>query len=429
MMNSVIIDEWDAYYAFDDDTLRGTLGLALSKDEDTHTADLDELKERDVCTTPSFFRLYNPTCNEIHASLSGYTWLLGEEVYSRRWKKKKHLTAERTHLSKYLSHGYYRDAFLFRPNHVSNDEKTGKPSTQWDEVVFKTMITMYESETPTAEDDTINELGLGFDPVHKYFFFMYMEDMRKDAMVMDLLSDNPRAIDLYSHCAMSSVIEFAPTDMEDYILPSLGYSPKKLLRRGKNKGGESDGPLNDYISPEEKLEIALEMAKALAAMHGFKDGVLAHVDMQVGQFFRGSDGLIKIVDYNRAEAVLYDAKNEKYCKWTNGEPADGVFRAPEENVDAPLTEAIDVYGIGNVFYALLTGRLVWEDFEYEERTRRIVEGETLEIPDSYLENESSHELARAIKACWTYDVESRPSIFEIVEFLEKAVAKHPNKQQ
>lgn len=40
---------------------------------------------------------------------------------------------------------------------------------------------------------------------------------------------------------------------------------------------------------------------------------IAHVDVQFGQFFRGTDGLIKIIDFNRAEALLYDVEKEKYC--------------------------------------------------------------------------------------------------------------------
>ncbi|KAL7523183.1 hypothetical protein ACHAXR_000056, partial [Thalassiosira sp. AJA248-18] len=155
--------------------------------------------------------------------------------------------------------------------------------------------------------------------------------------------------------------------------------------------------------------------------------VIAHVDVQVGQFFRGRDGMIKFVDYNRAEPLLYDTKNDKYCKWTNGEPSDGVFRAPEENIDAPLTEKIDVYSLGNVFYSILTGRLVWEDYEYDERTRRIVEGVNLPIPEIYNESPSSHDLVRATYACWTNDAEERPSIFEVVEFLEESVATHSNR--
>mmetsp|Transcript_8714 Transcript_8714/g.15290 ORF Transcript_8714/g.15290 Transcript_8714/m.15290 type:complete len:368 (+) Transcript_8714:129-1232(+) len=360
----------------------------------------------------------------MHASLSGYQWLIGEEIYSRRWKKRKHLSSVRSHLAKYLSHGYYRDAFLFQPAFVSYDEED-KPSTQWDEVVFKTMRHLYtRSEYAGLGDDEVDHNKWDFDPDDKYTFLQYKEDMRKDAMVMEMLSSSPRAIDIYSHCAMSSLIEFAPTDIEEYILPTTGYSPKKFVRRGA-KNNDLDEPINDHISPEEKLEIALEMAKCIATMHGFEDGVIAHVDVQVGQFFRGRDGLIKIIDYNRAEPLLYDTKNEKYCKWKNDIPGDGIFRAPEENIDGPLTEKIDVFSLGNVFYAILTGKLVWEDYEYDERTRNIVEGIQQPIPDFYNELPSSRLLVRAIGACWTHDVEERPSIFKLVEFLEEAVAKYP----
>ncbi|KAL7527777.1 hypothetical protein ACHAXR_002119 [Thalassiosira sp. AJA248-18] len=173
--------------------------------------------------------------------------------------------------------------------------------------------------------------------------------------------------------------------------------------------------------------MALEMAKCLASMHGFVDGVIAHVDVQVGQFFRGRDGMIKFVDYNRAEPLLYDTENDKYCKWVNGEMADGMFRSPEENIDAPLTEKIDVYSLGNAFYSILTGKFVWEGYDDDERTHRIVEGMNLRIPKIYSESPSSHDLVRVIRACWTYDAEKRPSIFEVVKLLEKAVATHSNK--
>lgn len=90
-----------------------------------------------------------------------------------------------------------------------------------------------------------------------------------------------------------------------------------------------------------------------------------------------------------------------------------------------------MYSLGNVLYALLTGRLVWngegsqgEVSSYDEFDERIVEGETVEIPDIYEELPASELLVRAIKACWTYDVEDRPSIFDLVAFLEQAVERH-----
>ena len=145
-----------------------------------------------------------------------------------------------------------------------------------------------------------------------------------ESFLQELLTSSPRAANIYSYCAMSSVIEFAPIDIEQYIMPTSGQSPKMIRRPNDNSEGEFYGPVNDHIPPEEKLEIALEMAKCIAVMHGFKDGVIASVDVQVGQFFRGRDGMIKLVDYNRAEASLYDINQDRYCKYVNGHPADGV---------------------------------------------------------------------------------------------------------
>ena len=141
-----------------------------------------------------------------------------------------------------------------------------------------------------------------------------------DAMVIELLSSSSRAIDMYAHCSLSSIIEFAPTNMEDYIFPTKGFQPKKFVRRGDKDYVDSaiddePQPVNDHISMEEKLEIALEMAKCIAAMHGFEDGVIVNVDVQLGQFFRGRDGMVKIVDFNRAEPMLYDRETEQYCRW------------------------------------------------------------------------------------------------------------------
>lgn len=94
-------------------------------------------------------------------------------------------------------------------------------------------------------------------------------------------------------------------------------------------------------------------------------------------------------------------------------------------MDDYLTEAIDVFSLGNVLYALLTGTRVWLNYSKEDRIYNIVEGITQHIPDSYNNTPSSRLLVEVIQKCWTYDVEERPSIFWLVEFLTKAVAEYP----
>jgi hypothetical protein len=70
------------------------------------------------------------------------------------------------------------------------------------------------------------------------------------------------------------------------------------------------------------------MAEAIADLHGFKDGVMVHDDIQLPQFLFSNNNRIKLNDFNRGEVMLYDEIHEKYCRYTNGE-GGGDWRAPE----------------------------------------------------------------------------------------------------
>ena len=167
------------------------------------------------------------------------------------------------------------------------------------------------------------------------------DDMRKDSMVMEQLSASARIADIYAFCGLSSIIEFAPIQIEKYVLPTGGV---RVENDDDEESSDEDDPTPvNHIKAQEKLEMAIELAKGIATMHGHKDGVIANVDVQIGQFCRGNNGMIKILDFNRAEVMLYDENYGQYCRFENGVPPDGTLRAPEEIIDAPLTEKIDVY--------------------------------------------------------------------------------------
>ena len=97
---------------------------------------------------------------------------------------------------------------------------------------------------------------------------------------MELLTSSPRIVDIYQFCGMSSIIEYAPENFEKLIMPTGGE---------KDDDDDDPTPVNN-IKPERKFEMALELAKGIAAMHGHVDGVIANVDVQAGQFCRGRDG-------------------------------------------------------------------------------------------------------------------------------------------
>ena len=217
-------------------------------------------------------------------------------------------------------------------------------------------------------------------------------------MVMELLSSSKRIADIYSFCALSSVIEYAPIQIEEEVMST---------RRNIDQ-------------PVKKLEMAIELLKVVATIHGHKDGLISTADIQVGQFCRGRDGFIKMLDFNRAESLLYDESYGEYCRFENGVPPDGSLRAPEEIIDAPLTEAIDVYSLGNVFYSILTGRYVNDDYSVSKAHQRLRQGKTEHLDASVYENKSQAEFAimKATQWMWTFDAVERPSIFDVLKFLE-----------
>ena len=172
-----------------------------------------------------------------------------------------------------VSHGYYRDVW------APNDKN---------ETVLKTLRMKHSYE------------------VTNYEF------TRMDALVMERLTSSPRIVDIYGHCAVSVMTEHLPIEMESTIISGSGYVSENPLHDSKDVD-----PKND-LTPTEKLTIALEMAETLADLHGFKDGVIVHDDVQLCQFLRSKDGVLKLNDFNRAEVMLWHDQDQDYCKYQNG---------------------------------------------------------------------------------------------------------------
>lgn len=175
------------------------------------------------------------------------------------------------------------------------------------------------------------------------------EFMRMDAIVAERLTFSNRIVDIYGYCGTGMINEaMINGDMEDFAVPN---------------GGRIDTPLKDEhqldirntISPQMKLKYALDMVESVALLHGWPDGIIVHDDIQLSQFLLTSNNqTLKLNDFNRAEIMLYNEKDQDYCRYKNT-PGHGDWRAPEEYYDKPLNEKIDVWSLGNNFYSLLTG--------------------------------------------------------------------------
>ena len=348
------------YFAFDDDEFR------TSGEENWYL---------EGCRRTAVQRQRNPTCNEMHAQDVG-SFLI------KQW-------------SSYLGAGAYRDGFFIPASVVRDAESI---SSNIASAVFKSMKLSNENYDSNL--------------------LANIEMSRIDALVMDLLSASPRITNIYSYCAQGSITEYCPTQVEEDIVKEEFYD-------GTFLPGEEDEPTTrNNLTVTEKLQYALDFARPLAEMHGLRDGVILHVDVKPDNYFRGYDGIIKLVDFNRAEPLLYDEETGQYCQQNEGSYYT-IYRAPEEILaNQPQDDKADVFNYASVIYSVLTGLWVHSGFDAARVREDLLSGVKPFYDDRWaFKSLGEAALLRIIDEGWNFDPEDRPTMFEIIDILEEALAK------
>ena len=154
-------------------------------------------------------------------------------------------------------------------------------------------------------------------------------------------------------------------------------------------------------------------------------------------WFMAPDGRLKLNDFNRAEAMLFDEKgvglgNEhgSYCCYNQGK-AGGYHASPEQYRDDRLNEKTDVWGLGNDIYRLITGLDVFfhvrsKKIKYNQNKRiiqdMIVKGETAYLDPRYRGKNYIHDkLIEVMEQCWIYKPDERIDIFGVITILRNAL--------
>lgn len=328
----------------------------------------DEEEEEHKCQSVSWDQLYSPSCNMIHE----FDLQRDEDEYD----------------STYLAHGYYRDVWSLR----SRATLRGKT----EDMVVKTLR--------IAEHDF---------KIHAW------QEILLDALIMERLTGSPRIMNIYGHCGFTVTAETIEGELEEVIVPGDGVAKQVDLDK------EDDVKPKNNFNVMEKLEIALTMAESIADLHGFRDGMIIHDDIQLCQWLRRtSDGKIVLGDFNRATIPKWNEERQEYCTFKNGY-GYGEYRSPEEFAARRLDEKIDVFSFGNNIYGLLTGLWVFYDIEDDDmKQKKIIAGDRAYIDERY-RNRSFVEdgLIDVMERCWEYEPEERIDIFKVVRLLRDILAK------
>lgn len=236
---------------------------------------------------------------------------------------------------------------------------------------------------------------------HDYTGINY-ERHRRDALAMERMTQSPHVVDIYGYCGNSGLFQYGTGgDILDRVWPR-----------------EQE---HNNMSLLEKLEIATQVAMAVADLHNFdKEGQasIAHTDITPSQFIL-VDGVYKLNDFNRARFIRWSANHNKPCGYYIGKNP-GKSRSPEEYLYDEQSEKVDVYSMGNIFYTLLTELWPFENITEKAAQQLVMEGMRPEIPiDLRLVNDTIfHILKEAMRLCHNQNATGRASARQVEKLLK-----------
>ena len=259
----------------------------------------------------------------------------------------------------------------------------------------------------------------------------HFEHDRIDAVAMERLTSSPHVINVFSFCGHSVVTEFADG-------PRVG----ELADKSKRK-------------PLARLQIASDIAHGLADVHGIDgegNATFVHLDVNMANVV-SINGTLKLngkqlmlsgiwrslfgafltsfryLDFNIGIIRRWNTTSNTPCGFPAKYP-NPQWRSPEEaRNEQNLTEKVDVFSMGHVFFRLICGHEPWNKLEpggrpsHEEVTIKVQSGDLPFIPDFVKTSDDPEIMAirDAMLSCYTFDPTKRPSARAVANTLDKAL--------
>jgi serine/threonine protein kinase len=276
-------------------------------------------------------------------------------------------------------------------------------------------------------------LLLLFNRLYHNFEEKYYEDSRVDAVAMERLTASSYVINMHGFCGLTVVQEFGG---------------------GKDLTRALDGGKMNSIS---KLRLAKQIAQGLRDVHSISNSdnsaddasyqhpTLVHNDINLANLLFTTDNRPVLNDFNIAKLIMTHNETGAMCSFYSHFP-NPQWKAPEEQViygsdgkreetTPPIVnEKVDIYALGNVYYRIVTGLNPWKrpeaDRLFPEEKKEVArlkkyDGALPPIPMETLKRIKSDPmlstLLEAMRLCYRYNPNERPTAAELVHFLDGAI--------
>lgn len=318
-----------------------------------------------------------PNCNDIHET-DLYATFSGREGKN----------------GGYVGNGYWRHVWLVDPRHESTAHQGNKRP--------------HNSTTSISQTPAPNGVVLKMMKKEHKVEARNFDRHRRDALAMERLTSAPNIVDIYSFCGNSVLTEYVGSDMH------------KVLYHTDEDGSITDGVTFTQRSDKEKLQLALDVTRGVAALHEVAGGPIVHADIADKQFLVDDNGRVKLNDFNRCRFMGHKTETKEKCSfWIPSAP--GRHRSPEEYEDKDLTEQLDIYSTAHVLYGILTGIEPWGDLPSSQVKRAVKRGAKPPIDDEFrVPGTTSAVLASLIDKAYEHNPEVRISAALLVRELELA---------
>jgi serine/threonine protein kinase len=259
-----------------------------------------------------------------------------------------------------------------------------------------------------------------------------LQKVQTEAFIMGQLADSDRVSDIYGHCAFSLWVEAGLYDMKASVLPLTEYQGVfgKISQEALDELSVADAhPMNNF-TVEEKLRILLDMTQSLAETHGLPTGPAVMQDIAADQWLRASDGNRVILnDFDNAVFLSWNFITKQHCQYYSGYV--GGFKAPEEHNGNWLDESTDLWKVGSLIFAVLTGLKPYYTKTSEDDKWALLDAGVPPYLDPRYETRSLIEgrLVEIMRKCHQFHPADRVDIFEVVAFLRETKRLHEQERR